>query len=78
MIKKSEKVIITFNSTTDAMAFESFCKKSGLEGRLIPVPRAISASCGMCWSAAAINKQEIIDAIEKSSLNVSGIYDMVV
>lgn len=51
MIKKTEKLVITFHTTTDAMAMERFCKERSADGRLIPVPRAISAGCGLAWCA---------------------------
>lgn len=51
MIKKTEKLVITFYTTTDAMAMERICKETGAGGRLIPVPRIISAGCGLAWCA---------------------------
>lgn len=51
MIKKTLKLIITFHTTTDAMAMEAACKAAGADGRLIPVPRSISAGCGLAWCA---------------------------
>ena len=40
--------MITFHTTTDAMAMERYCKKKE-PGRLIPVPGTISAGCGLAW-----------------------------
>ena len=51
MIKKEKKLVITFHTTTEAMAMEKACKEAGADGRLIPVPRAISAGCGLAWCA---------------------------
>ena len=51
MIKKERKLVITFHTTTEAMAMEKTCKETGTEGRIIPVPRAISAGCGLAWCA---------------------------
>lgn len=51
MRKKELKLIITFHTTADAMAMEQACRKKGAAGRLIPVPRMISAGCGLAWSA---------------------------
>ncbi|WP_458408246.1 DUF3343 domain-containing protein [Anaerotignum sp.] len=51
MIKKEMKLVITFHTTTDAMAMEKACKETGADGRLIPVPRSISAGCGLAWCA---------------------------
>lgn len=41
--------VITFATTTAAMAAEKFCMDNGIGGRLIPVPQEISAGCGLAW-----------------------------
>ena len=46
---KRKYMIITFATTTDAMAAERFCADNGIGGRLIPVPQEISAGCGLAW-----------------------------
>ena len=51
MREKKEAFIVTFRTTTGAMAMEQRCRASGLPGRLIPVPRAITAGCGRCGAA---------------------------
>ena len=50
MISKENRLIITFRCTTDAIAMEKACKETLTPGRLIPVPRSISASCGLSWA----------------------------
>lgn len=42
-------LVATFPTTTAAITMERLCGQLGLPGRLIPVPRSISASCGMAW-----------------------------
>ena len=51
MRQKHDRLVIGFHTTHDAMAFEEACLKSGAEGRLIPLPKEISAGCGLAWSA---------------------------
>ena len=51
MRKKEKRLIVAFYSTHDAMAFEDYCHENGVPGRLIPLPREISAGCGLAWSA---------------------------
>ena len=51
-VKKAYK-IITFATTTAAMAMESFCLENNLPGRLIPVPQEISSGCGVAWRVLA-------------------------
>ena len=38
-----------FDTTDAAMEMESFCKQNGIAGRLVPVPRRLSAGCGIAW-----------------------------
>ena len=51
MRKKELKLVVTFHTTADAMAMEKICKAENVPGRLIPVPRVISAGCGLAWAA---------------------------
>ena len=43
MRKKELKLVVTFHTTADAMAMEKACRQRDVPGRLIPVPRSISA-----------------------------------
>ena len=52
MRKREARLIVAFYTTHDAMAFEDHCHEVGAQGRLIPLPRAISAGCGLAWSAS--------------------------
>ena len=49
MRKKEPKLIITFHTTAEAIAMEKLCKENQKIGRMIPVPREISAGCGLAW-----------------------------
>ena len=62
MLKKTEKLVITFHTTTEAIAMEAVCKELTAEGRLIPVPRAISAGCGLAW-CAGLESEEALNAL---------------
>ncbi len=50
MRKKELRLVITFHTTAEAIAMETVCRKEDIPGRLIPVPRQISAGCGLSWS----------------------------
>lgn len=49
MRNKRKYKLITFRTTAEAMAMEKFCGTNNIPGRLIPVPREISAGCGLAW-----------------------------
>lgn len=51
MREKRWQLIITFSSTVQAMAMERSAQKAGLPGRLIPVPTAVTAGCGLAYKA---------------------------
>lgn len=59
MRKKELKLVIEFHTTADAMAMEKICKETGTPGRLIPVPRVISAGCGLAWCTELENREQI-------------------
>lgn len=74
MIKKTEKLVITFYTTTDAMAMERLCKETGADGRLIPVPRAISAGCGLAWCADLSSEESLTALMQEKGITHQGIH----
>ena len=76
--EKQFRTIITFSTTTDAMAMESYCHGNDIPGRLIPVPSVISAGCGMCWSAPAEQREVVERAVEDANLCCEGVYEMLI
>lgn len=60
MRPKEPCYVISFHTTADAIAFERYAGEISFPGRLIPLPRAISAGCGMAWK---IKKQEVHDPL---------------
>lgn len=53
MREKKKYRVFTFQTTTDAMAMEKTCIQHRIPGRIIPVPREISAACGLAWRMEA-------------------------
>ena len=68
MRQKKPTLIITFATTTQAMAMEKFCAEQGLPGRLIPVPREITAGCGLSWKADPSQKDQLEAALTGSDM----------
>ena len=65
MRKKERKLVVTFHTTADAMAMEKTCREFRVPGRLIPVPRVISAGCGLA-GFAGFTLRRCSDSIEYS------------
>nr|WP_294668643.1 DUF3343 domain-containing protein [uncultured Blautia sp.] len=78
MINQEKRLIITFRCTTDAIAMEKSCKAIGAPGRLIPVPRRISASCGLSWCAGLNDLTALEKILQKQELEPEGIYECMI
>ena len=78
MIKREEKLVITFFTTTAAMAMERICKETGADGRLIPVPGSISADCGLAWCAKNESEDKLLDLMIRHNITPQGIYHCLV
>ncbi|KIR04003.1 hypothetical protein P261_02818 [Lachnospiraceae bacterium TWA4] len=78
MRKKELKLVITFHTTADAMAMEKACKSEGAKGRLIPVPRTISAGCGLAWCADLECRESLLAVMEKIQLKEQEIHECLI
>ena len=74
MIKRAEKLVITFYTTTAAMAMERVCKEAGADGRIIPVPGSITADCGLAWCAANESEDALLNLMVQQNITPQGIY----
>ena len=78
MRKKELKLVVTFHTTADAMAMEKACKEHNVPGRIIPVPRAISAGCGLAWSAELNEKEQIADIMKQVGIQEEDMHECLV
>ena len=74
MRAKQPTLIITFSTTAAAMRMEQFCGEEGLPGRLIPVPREITAGCGLAWKAEPEQEEAVLSALRAAGIEYSGVY----
>lgn len=78
MLKKQLSLIISFNRTTDAMAFEDYALKNSISGRLIPLPKEISAGCGLSWKCNIIDKDIILKALDDINIKYDKISEIMI
>ena len=78
MRKKELKLVVTFHTTADAMAMEKVCKEYQVPGRIIPVPRAISAGCGLSWCAALEEREQIVEMMRKAGIEEEEMHECMV
>ena len=75
MRKKELRLVVTFHTTADAMAMEKACKEYQVPGRIIPVPRAISAGCGLSWCASLEDREQITDMMRKARIEEEAMHE---
>ena len=78
MIRKHQRVVFTFHTTTDAMAMKNLCKEKNLGGRMIPVPGEIAADCGLAWCVAPEQEEILNNALYAAGIPVQGVYRLMI
>lgn len=78
MRKKELKLVVTFHTTADAMAMEKACKENQVPGRIIPVPRAISAGCGLAWCAELDEKDQVAAMMKQAGIQEEDMHECMV
>ena len=78
MRKKELKLVVTFHTTADAMAMEKACKEHNVPGRIISVPRAISAGCGLAWCAELDEREQISDIMKQVGIQEEDMHECMV
>ena len=58
------KVILTFRSTHDAIVAERLCLRNKIACQAIPVPRDISAECGIALETSSTLGAQMISVLE--------------
>lgn len=78
MRSKEMQCIITFHTTTQAMLFEQAAKTAGFQGRIIPVPREITAGCGLSWKDNVKVREELEQLLTDQKLSFDHIYELII
>lgn len=69
MREKKPALVVTFHTTASAMAAERFFLERNLPGRIIPVPREITAGCGLAWKAPPAEEDALRAALDGAGLS---------
>ena len=78
MLQKKLCLVVTFDATAAAMAAEKYCLERAVPGRLIPVPRVITAGCGLAWKAEVDQEEAVTAALEAAGIAYSGVHRVVI
>ena len=76
--EKELRVVVAFDTTTQALAMEEAGKEAGLNGRLIPIPRQLTADCGLAWSEPVQSRGEMEQLIREKGLEYHQIVELVI
>lgn len=64
----AQRLIVTFHTTSEAMAAEFACKREQIPGKLIPVPRTLSAGCGIAWMSEPQEQSRMEQLLERRQI----------
>lgn len=67
-------LVVAFHTTAEAFACEALCRRQGIEGRLIAVPRSITAGCGYAWRAEEEAKEAFESMAAQGLMEYEGLY----
>ncbi len=76
MLKKTLKLIVAFPTTSEALKMEKVCRNNSIKGKLIPIPREISAGCGMAWSSEIELKEDVLKLIMDNNIAIDKTYEI--
>ncbi len=63
-----DRLIVTFSSTRDAIMAERTCLQNGLACQAIPLPREISAECGIALQINPLDKDAVASLLTRSKI----------
>lgn len=69
-------LLITFDATTMALKMEQTARENGLDGRLIPLPREISAGCGFSFKTEIPLRTAAEQLMSEHKITPSGIHEI--
>ena len=76
MRPKSPRLVVTFHTTAEAMATERLCRREGLPGKLISVPRCLTSDCGIAWSAPTETRETLEETMRAERLDAAGFHEV--
>lgn len=77
-IRRRPQLVISFATTTAAMAAEALFKEEGLPGRIIPLPREVSAGCGLSWKANPDDEAVLTAALADADIAFEGVHHVTI
>ena len=67
-------MVIAFPNETYVFSLEKALKKENIKSKIIPVPRSISAGCGMALRVDKCYKNKCEEIIKNNNIKIDGIF----
>ena len=64
MMDTKPRLVLLFDSTSEALLAEKLFKSAGISHKIIPVPRHLSSDCGVCIRFSATDKERVCEALD--------------
>ncbi|SHI11436.1 DUF3343 domain-containing protein [Clostridium intestinale] len=68
--------LIAFNSTSNAIRAEKELKLNDIEVKVLPVPRDITASCGLSIRIKTEDLEKAMSTLKEENIDVAGYYNV--
>ncbi|MDO4501772.1 MAG: DUF3343 domain-containing protein [Coriobacteriia bacterium] len=69
-------LVVTFDTTSQALAFERACRLAKAPGRLSPIPAQVSAGCGYAWQAPLADRVAVLAAAEAAGCTYESLHEL--
>ena len=76
MRRRIPRCVVSFHTTAGAMAAERLCRREGLEGKLISVPRSVTSDCGIAWSAPPELRETLEQRFQEAGIQPAGFHEL--
>lgn len=63
------KLVAGFDSTSDAILMEDFCKNKKIDGELIPIPEEFEATCGLAFKFEDDNFKKVKKILDDEDMS---------
>ena len=75
-MKRDTYAVILMYGTSHAIRAERVLYLAGIDCKLIPVPRHLSSSCGVCVRIERTDQDAALDELGKARVDIEGVHDI--
>ena len=76
MMFEGKYAVILVRGTSHAIRAEGVLHRAGISNKLIPVPRHLSADCGVCLRVERGEADAARQALERAGVEIEGIHSI--